>query len=42
MYRLPEMLEAIAQGSPIAIVEGCKDSDALWEIGIPGSESSGW
>jgi hypothetical protein len=39
-YRLPEILEAIAQGSPIAIVEGCKDCDALWEIGIPATTNA--
>jgi DNA primase len=32
---LPEVNEAIALGHEIAIVEGEKDADNLWKIGIP-------
>jgi hypothetical protein len=35
LYRLPEILQAIAQDREIAIVEGEKDADNLWRIGIP-------
>lgn len=35
IYRLPEVTEAIANGCLIAIVEGEKDADNLWRIGIP-------
>jgi hypothetical protein len=35
LYRLPEVIEAIAAGHEIACVEGEKDADNLWAIGIP-------
>jgi predicted P-loop ATPase len=35
LYRLPEIVKAIAAGSDIACVEGEKDVDRLWSIGIP-------
>jgi hypothetical protein len=35
LYRLPEILQAIAQDREIAIVEGEKDADNLWRTGIP-------
>ena len=35
LYRLPEVTEAIAAGYTIAIVEGEKDADNLWRIGLP-------
>jgi KaiC/GvpD/RAD55 family RecA-like ATPase len=35
IYRLPEVLAAVAEGKTVAIVEGEKDADALWGIGIP-------
>jgi hypothetical protein len=35
IYRLPEVTEAIALGHIIAVVEGEKDADNLWRIGIP-------
>lgn len=41
LYRLPEVLEAIASGRPIALVEGEKDANALWTIGIPATCSPG-
>lgn len=34
-YRLPEILEAVAQDRPIFVVEGEKDADNLWALGIP-------
>jgi hypothetical protein len=34
LYRWPEVLEALAQDREIAIVEGEKDADNLWRIGI--------
>ena len=34
LYRLPEVIEAIGNGQMIAIVEGEKDADNLWRIGI--------
>ena len=35
LYRLPEVLAAIAAGREIAVVEGEKDADRLWSIDIP-------
>jgi hypothetical protein len=35
IYRLPEVYEALALEKPIFVVEGEKDVDALWKIGIP-------
>jgi hypothetical protein len=35
IYRLPEVKDAIAGGDPVYVVEGEKDVDALWRIGIP-------
>jgi RecA-family ATPase len=35
IYRRPEVLEAIENGLEIAVVEGEKDADRLWAIGIP-------
>src|SRR5262245_16209575 len=35
LYRLPEVIEAIANDHEIAVVEGEKDADNLWKIGIP-------
>jgi RecA-family ATPase len=40
-YRLPELTEAIAQGQTICIVEGEKDADNLWNIGIPATCNAG-
>jgi hypothetical protein len=34
-YRLPELIEAIASGHPVFVVEGEKDVDSLWNFGIP-------
>ena len=35
LYRLPEVSEAIASERTIFVVEGEKDADSLWRIGIP-------
>jgi hypothetical protein len=35
LYRLPEVIEAIASERTIIVVEGEKDADSLWHIGIP-------
>ena len=35
LYRLPEVFEAIASERTILVVEGEKDADSLWRIGIP-------
>jgi hypothetical protein len=34
LYRWPEIRAAMQQGAPIAIVEGEKDADRLWSLGI--------
>jgi len=34
-YRLPELVEAISQERSVLIVEGEKDVDRLWSIGVP-------
>lgn len=34
-YRLPELQEAIASDQTVFVVEGEKDVDALWKIGVP-------
>jgi hypothetical protein len=36
LYRWPDIAAAMEQGYRIAIVEGEKDADNLWAIGIPG------
>jgi hypothetical protein len=41
IYRLPEVIEAVAQGRPIFIVEGEKDADSLWQLNIPATTNSG-
>src|SRR5262249_48093258 len=40
LYRLPEVIEAIANGHEIACVEGEKDADNLWAIRIPATCSA--
>jgi RecA-family ATPase len=35
LYRWPEIIEAMALDREIAIVEGEKDADTLWAIGVP-------
>lgn len=40
-YRLPEVIEAMSTGSPVCIVEGEKDADELWKIGVPATCNAG-
>jgi hypothetical protein len=40
-YRLPEVLEALAEERPVFITEGEKDADTLWEWGVPATTNSG-
>ena len=35
LYRLPELIEAVAKGQPVFIVEGEKDADNLAKLGLP-------
>jgi AAA domain len=35
IYRLPDVNEAIAAGHTVVVVEGEKDADNLWRIGVP-------
>lgn len=39
-YRLPDLIEAIASGHTVYVVEGEKDADNLWAIGIPATTSA--
>jgi DNA primase len=41
LYRLPEVVEAIGSEHTILVVEGEKDANALWSIGIPATCSPG-
>lgn len=41
LYRLPELVEAIASGHPILIHEGEKDANAAWRIGLPATCNPG-
>jgi hypothetical protein len=40
-YRLPELIEALAQERPVVIVEGEKDAEALAQCGIPATCNAG-
>jgi hypothetical protein len=40
-YRLPEVLEQLALGRTILVVEGEKDVDNLWRIGVPATCNAG-
>jgi len=40
-YRLPELIEAIANGQPVWIVEGEKDVDNLYRLGVPATCNAG-
>jgi hypothetical protein len=40
-YRLPDLLEAIALGKTVYVVEGEKDADALWKRGVPATCNHG-
>jgi hypothetical protein len=39
-YRLKDVRSALVQVSPIAIVEGEKNADALWRIGVPATTNA--
>jgi hypothetical protein len=41
VYRLPELVEALALDRPVFIVEGEKDADNLWKLGIPATTNPG-
>jgi hypothetical protein len=41
LYRLPELIEAVSSGRVVFIVEGEKDADSLWAIGIPATTNPG-
>ncbi|MGA0564157.1 AAA family ATPase [Ancylobacter sp. VNQ12] len=41
LYRLPEVIEALANESMVLIVEGEKKADALWALGIPATCNAG-
>lgn len=40
-YRLPELVEAIANEHVVFVVEGEKDSDNLWKLGAPSTTNAG-
>lgn len=40
-YRLPELIEAVAQGHTVFVVEGEKDADRLRSIGLPATTNAG-
>lgn len=40
-YRLPDVIEAISSGRMIAVVEGEKDADRLWSMGVPATTNAG-
>jgi hypothetical protein len=40
-YRLPELIEALANEHLIVIVEGEKDVDNLWKLGVPATCNAG-
>ena len=41
VYRLPDVIEAIAQERPVILCEGEKDADNLWALGIPATCNAG-
>lgn len=41
IYRLPEIDEAIAGGHTVLVVEGEKDADSAWKLGLPATCNSG-
>jgi hypothetical protein len=40
-YRLPELLEAIGNNQAVLVVEGEKDVDNLWKLGVPATSNAG-
>lgn len=41
LYRLPELIEAVAMGRTIYVVEGEKDADRLWAEGLAAATAAG-
>jgi AAA domain/CHC2 zinc finger len=41
LYRLPEIIEAVANGYVVCLVEGEKDADNLWALNIPATTCPG-
>ena len=41
LYRLPEVIEAVANGYVVCLVEGEKDADNLWALNIPATTCPG-
>lgn len=41
IYRLPEVLQAIALGNAVYVVEGEKDADRLWSMGVAATCNAG-
>jgi hypothetical protein len=41
LYRLPELIEAVSQDRTILIVEGEKDANNIWKLGLPATCSPG-
>jgi putative DNA primase/helicase len=41
LYRLPELIEAIKAGQVVLVVEGEKDVNAAWKLGVPATCSPG-
>ena len=40
-YRLPELIEALANNHTVYVVEGEKDADAMWDCGQPATTNAG-
>jgi hypothetical protein len=41
LYRLPELTKAVAEGRVIFVVEGEKDTDRLWQLGLAATTNPG-
>jgi hypothetical protein len=41
LYRLPEVLQAVAEGRPVYVVEGEKDADNLCRLGVTATTNAG-
>lgn len=40
-YRMPDLVEALAENRPVYLVEGEKDADTLWDWGVPATTNNG-
>ena len=40
-YRMPDLVEALAEHRPVYLAEGEKDVDTLWDWGVPATTNSG-